>query len=160
VTSLNGAECADAGAVSSAWGTWLHTFSWGWWCHLTFRLPPAREKAEKLFTAWIHRLNQKIFGRSFYRFHTGARWARGIEWQRRGAIHFHVLIAETEQLDIKEAVRKWRKLSGGNAVIDLYDPTRGATHYLAKVYSGLQTGEIHIGGRWHGRAASLVGRVA
>ncbi len=60
---------------------------------MTFLIPPSRERAEKLFTAWIHGLNQKLFGRSYYLHHDGARWVRGMEWQRRGAIHFHVLIA-------------------------------------------------------------------
>lgn len=156
----NGTVCVDVGALSSTWGAWLHAFSWGWWCHLTFRLPPSRERAEKLFAVWIHWISQKLYGRNFYLHHDGVRWARGIEWQRRGAIHFHVLIAEADRLDIDAAVCKWKKLSGGDAEIDPYDHTRDATGYLAKVYSGLQTGEIHIGGRWTGRAASLVGRVA
>lgn len=150
----------DPEDVPSSWGKWLHASSWGWWCHLTFRLPPSREKAEKLFTAWVHWISQKLYGRSFYRFHDGVRWARGIEWQKRGAIHFHVLVAETEKLDMAEAARKWRKFSGETPKISLYAPKKGATFYLAKVYSGLQTGEIHIGGRWTGRAAGLVGRVA
>ena len=149
----------DRQNVPSSWGKWLHGFSWAWWCHLTFLTPPARERAEKLFTAWIHGLNQKLFGRSYFRFHDGARWVRGMEWQRRGAIHFHVLIAEVDRLDIDMAVRKWKKLSGGDVVVELYDRTRGATHYLAKVYCGLQTGEIHIGGRWPGKAAGLAGRL-
>jgi hypothetical protein len=155
----DGTDCANAGEVSSAWGKWLHRLPWGWWCHLTFVIPPSRDRAEKLFTAWIHGLNHKLFGRSYYRHHTGARWVRGMEWQRRGAIHFHVLIAETERLDIAEAARAWKKLANGDAKIELYDNKQGATHYLAKVYFGLQTGEITLGGRWTGRAADLVGTV-
>ncbi len=156
----NGASCADVGEVSSTWGTWLHGYPWGWWCHLTFLIPPSRERAEALFKAWLHGINRKLFGHNYYRYHDGARWVRGIEWQRRGAIHFHVLIAEADRLKIADAVKSWKKLSGGDAKIELYDREQDATHYLAKVYAGRQTGEIHLGGRWPSRASNLVGRVA
>ena len=140
---------ARAAAVVEAYGRWLHKFNWGWWCHLTFRTPPSLDRALLTFRTWLRDINYQVFGRNYYKYHLGARWVYGMEYQRRGAIHFHVLIADCAHLPIEAAQQAWKRFSrGGDAKIELYTRSKGATYYLAKVYYDHQAGEIDFGGRW------------
>lgn len=141
--------------VTKTWADWLRQHRWDWWCTLTFRTPPTDLAATKLFGAWTNWLSRKTYGRNYYRYHKGVRWVRGREFQKRGAIHYHALLAGVE-VPILDAARKWYKLTGETPVIQPYDPSKGAVYYLLKRYNGPNTGKVDLGGRWATRSRGSV----
>jgi len=76
------------------------------------------------------------------------RWARALEYQKRGVIHYHALIwfggaSEARRLT---AMDRWFEIGQGIARIFTYNPQLGATHYLGKYIA--KGGEIDYGGQW------------
>src|SRR6266540_2959212 len=61
------------------------------------------------------------------------RWARALEYQKRGVIHFHALLDPVRR-DARraDAAALWRDRTGGRAQVQAYRPRLGATHYLGK----------------------------
>ena len=148
MTNASGVECNQAWStadVPRAWGAFLEGWHWSWFTTNTFRNDTHPEAAGKTWNRWIHQLNRHIFGvRYTKRLHDGVIWARGLEYQRRGVIHFHALIgrvpATVRRLDWMDV---WDGLAG-YARIEPYDPTRGARYYLGKYV--LKGGEVDLGG--------------
>ena len=134
--------------VASAWGRFLHRFPWRWYCHLTFRQNVSVEHARRTFRFWMHHRNKEQFGCNYARRgRLGIRHAVGLEWQHRGAPHFHALLVECDRLFIKSATDEWQRLAG-DALIQEFDRRRGGAFYLAKVYGPDERGELDLGGEW------------
>jgi len=132
--------------ILRAAGEFICQYDWNWWCTLTFRRTPTWERADSAFRRWMNTLNRKTFGRNYYRRPgDGLRWLRGVEFQQRDAIHFHVLVAGDLKVHREKAVKLWRKLAG-DAQITVYDSTRGAAYYLVKKYA--TDGNLDFGGVW------------
>lgn len=139
----------DQDTFIHVWAEFLDEWPWDWFTTHTFRHEIYPEAANKVWNRWIHQLNRHVFGvRYTNRPHDGVTWARGLEYQRRGVIHFHALLGRipstTRRLDWMD---KWTKLAG-YARIQPYDPTRGARYYLSKYV--LKGGEIDLGGPLRG----------
>lgn len=146
--SLNGAECTNVGTVSSAWGRFLHQFPWCHYAYLTFRGSPSVPKALHTFRFWMHQINKMALGNHYAeKGRAGVRYVRGLEWQRRGSPHFHVLLADTQRIDRKRAIRLWKKL-GGMVKLAEFDREQGACFYVAKTYGPTGPGELDFGGPW------------
>ena len=146
-SSADESVCQDA-AAAQAWGRFLHRFSWEWYCHLTFRRNLSVDRALMTFCHWMHRQNRREFGNRYAsRGHQGIRHVRGLEWQNRGAPHFHVLMMDSDRLDIDEATADWKKLAG-DALIVPYDDSRGGSFYVAKTSGPGGRGELDFGGQW------------
>lgn len=128
-----------------AYGSLIDRYSWDWFATLTFREEVHPEVAHKCFMRWTHGLNRNIFGvRYWKRPADGVTWARGLEYQKRGVIHYHALIGrvpgDVRRLDYMDA---WDELAG-YARIEPYDATKGARFYLGKYV--LKGGQVDIGG--------------
>jgi hypothetical protein len=131
--------------VAEAYGLFLERWPWSWFTTNTFRTEIHPEAAGKVWKRWIHLLNREIFGSRYWsRPQDGVIWARGLEYQRRGVIHFHALLGR-----IPASVRRlawmdrWNELAGF-ARIEPYDPSKGARYYLGKYV--LKGGDINLGG--------------
>ena len=70
---------------------------------------------------WIRRL-EKCAQR-------GVGWVAALERGAAGRLHFHVLTAHTQHLTSRALVKAWHC---GRADASPYDPTKGASYYLAK----------------------------
>ena len=130
--------------LKSAWSEWLDGMEWDWYVTLTFKNEIHPEQAERNFRRWVRRLNEKRHGKRFRKKGKGISWVRAIEMQRRGVIHFHVLLKGLEGIRYLRGHRLW-KVSGkrnGFSWIESYHPHRGATGYLGK-YIG-KGGDIDI----------------
>lgn len=78
------------------------------------------------------------------RLHDGVIWARGLEYQKRGVIHFHALVGRVpEKVGRFDYMKRWEMLAG-YARIFPYDPAKGARYYLGKYVA--KGGEIDVGG--------------
>jgi hypothetical protein len=60
----------------------------------TFKDSIHPEAADKAFRVWINKLNMHLHGRKWRdRPPEGVRWIRALEWQKRGVLHYHVLVS-------------------------------------------------------------------
>jgi len=121
-------------------GTWLGRFPWDWYATMTFAEPVHPEQAARRWSRWVGDLEQHQERRM--------RWARALEYQKRGVIHYHALIwfggaSEARRLT---AMDRWFEIGQGIARIFTYNPQLGATHYLGKYIA--KGGEIDYGGQW------------
>jgi hypothetical protein len=131
----------DTVEYAQAWEQFLRRYSWDLYAHLTFRGCPPPCRAEDKFRKWIHTLNRKLYGQSYWRTHEGVRWVRGEELQRREVIHYHALIGHGQvvapfgnTLTTEFAEATWRKLAGDGRV-ETYQPAKRGISYLAKKYT-------------------------
>lgn len=135
-------------AAARAWGLFLHRYPWQWYCHLTFRRRVSVDRALMTFRHWMHKLNRKQFGNRYVsRGHEGIRFVRGLEWQNRGAPHFHAMLIDCDRLAIEAAVAAWQQLAG-DAMILKFDHSQGGAFYVAKVYGPYGRGDLDFGGEW------------
>lgn len=131
--------------LSEGMGRWLSTFRWQWWCTLTFRsdftLNSARRAARNFFLTVEDAASHPV----------GGFWA--IERHRyrgRGdpaslVPHVHALVTNVTGVSRRavweRCYRRW-----GRTRIEPYDPTKGASFYIAK-YVGkeaLERGEWDV----------------
>ena len=135
--------------LSQAYGDFINSLGerigFSWFCTFTFKEPVHPESATKRFNRFIHKLNRKIYGCRYYkRKGQGVQWVKALEYQKRGVLHFHCLIAsipDTWNKSLKDLRRlAWMDIwfkSNGIARIVQYDKTKGASYYLGKyIYKG------------------------
>jgi hypothetical protein len=115
--------------VENAVGDWLYGFPWDVFGTMTFATAIHPEQADKRYRRWIEAMRR----------HPARRvvpgpiiWVRGTELQRRGVLHFHVLIAGVAPIPAFAACRLWEHVGGGLARIYPYTSTLAGTFYLAK----------------------------
>jgi hypothetical protein len=121
-------------------------WGWNWYGHLTFRDEKHPEAADKVFMKWVHNINRKVFGvRYWNRKETdGVLWARGLETQKRGVLHYHFLMSRIpSDLNRLQMMDAWDDLAG-YARIHAYELGRGAEYYICKYAA--KGGEIDFGG--------------
>jgi hypothetical protein len=119
-------------------GAWLSGFPWDWFTTMTFAAPIHPEQAARRWARWVRHV-EKEEGHTI-------RWARALEYQKRGVIHYHALtwgMLDARRLTYMDA---WEEIGDGFARILPYDPQRGAGFYLGKYVS--KGGEIDLGGKW------------
>lgn len=113
-----------------AFGEWISTPVWQWFVSLTFaRWDTSKWQAEELWQAWLNSLlltcKARGYPRPFY--------FRVTELQKRGTVHYHVLlggVGEIRRLLFKDL---W-ELHGFARVLK-YEPGKGANYYVGKYLS-------------------------
>jgi len=130
--------------LKEAWADLLSRWRWEWFCTLTFveeRVHP--ERADKCFRVWLARVNEAVFGKRWRRQGKGVSWARGVEFQRRGSVHFHVLIAGVGEARRLAMMDEWSKLAGWARIrpVKRQDLVR---KYVSKYTA--KGGEVDLGG--------------
>lgn len=137
----------DLVPVQKAYGEWLAGYNWQWFCTLTFREPPHPERAEKTFGYWIHRINQKMYGRRYKKRHDGIYWVLALEYHQSGVIHFHALLGDVEDLNVKysrrDARNLWYELAGIGRIDAIDDRLSMVTNYVSKYVT--KGGDLTVG---------------
>jgi len=133
--------------TSEAWVTFLRRFHWDWFATFTFRETIHPEAADKKFRVWVSQINRQLFGVRWYKRKSGGvAWVRGLEWQRRGVIHYHALMTHPLNLNNKlsrlEAMRRWERLGGGFARIEAVESQQDTCAYVSKYV--VKGGEIDL----------------
>jgi hypothetical protein len=126
-------------SVVEEFGRWLDGFTWSWYATLTFpeRIHP--EQAGKRWREWTRRM-ERVAGDDIT-------WARALEWQRRGVVHFHALMYfRRAPPPYAIAHAAWHNVAAGGSWIQRYDVNRGAAGYLGKYLT--KGGEVDYGGPW------------
>lgn len=121
------------------WTEWLSSFDWQWFVTFTFKEAIHPEAADKLYRVWINKLNRAIYGPKWSKRpeEKGVKHVRALEWQKRGVLHYHALVANTGIETRERWATEWQKLAedskAGFIKIDQYDEQKGgAAAYLSK----------------------------
>jgi hypothetical protein len=111
--------------VEQNYEEWLSTYDWKWFATLKMtKGRPSRQACISAFEAWINEV-QTSEGSSRFR------WARVVEKGSCGDnLHVHVLVGGFRNR-IAHWSRRWEEL-GGDALIQRFDPDRGAIKYILK----------------------------
>lgn len=106
--------------ASKEYGKYLLSDIWGWqWYNtLTFQERIHPEQADRYYKRWVRKLNENFYGKRFRRKGKGITWVRGLEFQKRGVIHFHSLFMglpdfRDEKVEKKirhEAMKMWERI--------------------------------------------------
>jgi len=106
----------------------LSTFSWDWWCTLTFHYESSANAADRSFRRWIRDV-EKARG---CRRALALRYFVAHEVGRLGRLHLHALIGGVDPyVQRTTAWEKWKERNGFAYILP-YDPAKGASHYIAK----------------------------
>lgn len=136
-----------SGRVVEGWECLLDRYSWDWFATFTFKEEVHPEAADKVFRVWAAKLQRSVAGVKWYKKpQDTVRWARGLEWQKRGVLHYHGLFAH--RLGLNQIARRreyqdlWQELTSGFAQVRACDTRGAARAYIAK-YCG-KGGEVDI----------------
>jgi hypothetical protein len=130
------------------WVELISRYDFDLFATLTFRDEIEPWMAEKRFKKWLGSLNRALFGWRYKRQGLGIRCSVAYEYQKRGTLHFHALLGAEglKELNREHMAELWKtngqrdkktgtlvdRIVNGNAVIDIYDPARGAIQYMTK----------------------------
>jgi hypothetical protein len=136
--------------IEKQWVALLGSWRWQWFATFTFKEETHPEAAAKAFRHWTKLLDESngFRHRSLSTHSRRCIWARGLEWQRRGVIHFHVLIGNLPiQTHTRLAREGWAAawLAMGNtgfAKIDAFDSRDVGLAYIAKYCA--KGGEVDV----------------
>lgn len=137
-----------AGRVVEGWEALLERYTWDWFATFTFAEQVHPERADKLYRVWCSNLNRHVTGAKNWQRHRAAavRWARGLEWQKRGVLHYHALMYQRDNLNLVarrlDWMDEWERLTGAFSRILPCDNATQVRQYIAK-YCG-KGGEVDI----------------
>jgi hypothetical protein len=134
--------------LRDGWVELLGRKPWEWFVTLTFREDRVHEeRAEKSFRYWVAQVNNAAFGRRWRRQGKGVLWARATEWQRRGSVHFHALVAggvgHVKRLAL---MKEWEDIAGWARIRPVRRQDLVAKYVTKYVAKG---GDIEVGGPWN-----------
>lgn len=137
-SDVEGAHQFKDDPLHQAWSEFLSSQPWQWFVTFTFKEEIHPEAADKLYRVWINKLNRAIYGQRWRKKHPfGVKHVRALEWQKRGVLHYHALIANVGLEDRERWALVWQQLGedskAGFIKIDQYDDSKGgAEAYLSK----------------------------
>ncbi len=128
------------------WVTFLSDYEFQWFATLTFETKVHPEAALKRWRFFTNQLNRSLYGRRWQKKeHGGIHWILGIEYQKRGVIHFHALMGAEN--DLNTLARRltwmdyWNELAGF-ARIEAIRSNESALRYVTKYV--IKDGEIEF----------------
>lgn len=122
--------------LQAGWVEFLGRWQWCWFSTHTFASEVHPEAADKAFKFWVGDIVARSYlGANWKR--KKARqpvWVRGLEWQKRGVLHYHALVAglprEYSEGPVRESfAAAW--LGMGNTGFARVDPCNGSDGVLA-----------------------------
>lgn len=136
-----------SGRVVEGWEALLDRYTWDWFATFTFKESIHPEAADKVYRVWISKLQRSVAGSQWFkRPENTVRWARGLEWQKRGVLHYHALMFHRLGLNSIQQrfawMHEWERLTGSFAKILPCDSSSAVRAYIAK-YCG-KGGEVDI----------------
>jgi hypothetical protein len=120
-----------------------------WFVTQTFKTYTHERKATRMMGSWLRALGDAYDRKTGL---DGLRWIAAQEWQKRGVIHFHLLLSGV-RLDELSRIRwehRWQGSGGG--LVRIYPARKNAAPYLAKYAgkTGDKNGLLSRGGSWRG----------
>jgi hypothetical protein len=137
------AGTSDSNALRDAWVVFLRRWTWQWFCTFTFREIVHPESADKRFRLLISKLNRQIHGPRWHKKGLGVGWVRALEYQRRGVIHYHALVAGVGAERRLTWMDIWDELAGFARIEPIRDDS-AVRRYVSKYV--IKGGELDLGG--------------
>jgi hypothetical protein len=136
--------------IEKQWVTLLARWNWQWFATYTFKDETHPEAAAKVFRHWTKLLDDSngYRERSKSTYSRRCTWARGLEWQKRGVIHFHAVLGNLPiSCHTRNAcdlwARTWLELGNtGFAKIEMIAVDEASLAYVAKYCA--KGGEIDV----------------
>lgn len=114
----------------------LQAWPWEWCCTLTFRERVHPEAADKQFQVFVIQLNRALYGPRWLKHGRGVRWVRALEYQRRGTVHYHVLLAGVSGLRPRACAEIWKKRAGFARIEPIRDMVAVLRYFSKDVLRG------------------------
>ena len=134
---------SNTSALRDAWIMFLRPWPWEWFCTFTFREIVHPEAADKRFRLIISKFNREHYGIRWYKKGLGVQWVRALEYQRRGVIHYHALLAGVQELRRLSWMDLWNELAGYARIEPIRDGSVVRRYVSKYVVKG---GELDLGG--------------
>lgn len=131
--------------VQDGWAEFISRYPWEWFVTLTFISDIHPEAALKSMRVWISKLNRELFGPRWYKkVPKGAYWVAAIEYQKRGVIHLHILMAGVGDARRLSYMDIWESMGNKNgfARIEPAQSNNAVSRYLSKYVT--KDGEIFL----------------
>jgi len=131
--------------VHDGWAELIVRYPWQWFVTLTFTDDIHPEAALKSMRVWLSKLNRELFGRRWNeKIPYDVYWIAAIEYQKRGVIHFHLLIngvRDTRRLSYMDI---WANMGNKNgwARVEPVKKNIAASTYVSKYVT--KGGEIYF----------------
>jgi hypothetical protein len=81
-------------------------------------------------------LNHILYGRRWLKHGQGIEWARTIEYQERGVLHYHVLLAGVSGLRPRDCAALWQTRAGFANIEPIRDPVAALRYFSKRVLEG------------------------
>jgi len=139
--------CGASQERRAAWAEFLNQWAWDWFGTFTFRgdfIHP--ESADKRFRVFVSKVNRALYGVRWYKKPGRAvRWARALETQKRGVVHYHALLGGVGLGELRRLtfMDTWAELAGW-ARIEPPRSSEAVRAYVSKYV--VKDGEIDLGG--------------
>jgi len=122
--------------LRDSWVTFLSKYEFQWFATLTFEINVHPEAALKRWRFFTNQLNRSLYGRRWQKKeHGGILWILGIEFQKRGVVHFHALMGAVDDLNARARrltwMDYWNELAGF-ARIEAIRSDEAALRYVTK----------------------------
>jgi hypothetical protein len=99
-----------------AWVEFISQWKWDWFFTLTFKDFEHPEQAKRKFYRWLRHINKAKFGRIAKDDpNCCVPYVIATEYQQRGAIHYHGLMGDVQELRRMDFVDLWYELTGSFA---------------------------------------------
>ena len=131
--------------VRDGWAELINRYPWEWFVTLTFITNIHPEAALKAMKHWINLLNVELYGRRWRKKPPyGVYWAACIEYQLRGVIHLHLLMAGVQNARRLTYMDTWLNLGNKNgfARVEPVQSQTKASNYLCKYV--VKDGDIYL----------------
>jgi hypothetical protein len=135
----------DARLVRTGWECFLARYEWQWFVTLTFADAVHPEAADKAFRLFVSSLNRSLYGPRWAKKGQGVYWIRATEFQKRGVLHYHALMADPKDLEVSASRMAWRNWWFERfGIADIQKPydIAAASGYVAKYVA--KEGELDI----------------
>lgn len=128
--------------LCEGWVQYTRDFApWKFFITLTFRDYVTRDQAEHLWRFMVQVMNQDLYGNHYCRIvgHSYFSYVAGFEYQKRGALHMHVLVDQPIHFSLVHSI--WNKCAGWAWIEPIKDLDR-AVSYVSKYV--VKDGELMV----------------
>lgn len=94
--------------VRDAWGEFIARYPWEWFVTLTFVVEIHPEACLKSMRLWLSKLSRELYGPRWHKKPPrGVYWVAALEYQKRGVLHVHLLMAGVKDARRLTWMDKW-----------------------------------------------------
>lgn len=105
--------------IREAYGVFLAQYRWEWFVNFTFVENVHPEAALKKWRLWVSKLSRHLYGPRWKKKDL-VTWTVAIEYQKRGTLHFHAVVAGVHQANRWDWMEAWTELEANTGWARIY----------------------------------------